>query len=130
MPFPLLFHRLLSFGRRSEIQAIDYLRTLRYRIVASGYRVKGGEVDVIAWDRDVLVFVEVKARKNSDPPQDAVGIKKQQRVIRAARAYMTKHRLYDTPYRFDILAVTTRTEGKPEFLHLRDAFSDSSEIWE
>jgi putative endonuclease len=128
VPFPLLFHRLLSFGRRSEIQAIDYLRTLRYRIVASGYRVKGGEVDVIAWDHDVLVFVEVKARKNSDPPQDAVGIKKQQRVIRAARAYMTKHRLHDTPYRFDILAVTAIPGAKPEFVLLHDAFGDSSSL--
>jgi len=125
MPFPLLFHRLLSFGRRSELQAIDYLRTLRYRIVASGYRVKSGEVDVIAWDGDVLVFVEVKARKNADPPQDAVSFQKQQRILRAAHAYMTKHRLHDTPYRFDILAVTTRPKAKPEFLLLRDAFGDS-----
>jgi putative endonuclease len=125
MPFPLLFHRLLSFGRRSELQAIDYLRTLRYRIVASGYRVKSGEVDVIAWDKDVLVFVEVKARKNSDPPQDAVSFQKQQRIVRAAHAYMTKHRLHDTPYRFDVVAVTARPGAKPEFLLLRDAFSDS-----
>ena len=124
MPFPLLFHRLLSFGRRSELQAIDYLRTLRYRIVASGYRVKSGEVDVIAWDGDVLVFVEVKARKNSDPPQDAVGFQKQQRIIRAAHAYMTKHRLHDTAYRFDVLAVTAHPDAKPEFFLLRDAFND------
>ena len=125
MPFPLLFHRLLSFGRRSELQAIDYLRTLRYRIVASGYRVKSGEVDVIAWDGDILVFVEVKARKNSDPPQDAVSFQKQQRIVRAAHAYMTKHRLHDTPYRFDVVAVTARPGAKPEFVLLQDAFRDS-----
>jgi putative endonuclease len=124
VPFPLLFHRLLSFGRRSELQAIDYLRTLRYRIVASGYRVKSGEVDVIAWDGDILVFVEVKARKNSDPPQDAVSFQKQQRIVRAAHAYITKHRLHDTPYRFDVVAVTARPGAKPEFLLLRDAFND------
>src|SRR2546428_10361421 len=66
MPFPLLFHRLLTFGRRSEILAIDYIRSLGYRIVTSGYRTKDGEIDVVAWEGATLVFVEVKARRNSD----------------------------------------------------------------
>jgi putative endonuclease len=123
MPFPLLLHRLLSFGRRSEILAIDYLRTVGYRIVTSGYRVKGGEVDVIAWENNVLVFVEVKARQNADPPEDAVGLRKQQRVIRAAQAYLSKHHLQDVEYRFDILAVTAMPRSQPEFRLLRDAFN-------
>src|SRR5215468_4634450 len=77
MPFPLLLRRFLTFGRHSEIQAIRHLRSLGYRIVTSPYRVKGGEVDIIAWDGDVLVFVEVKARRNVEPPEDSVGIRKQ-----------------------------------------------------
>ena len=122
MPFPLLFHRLLTFGRRSEIQAIDYLRSLGYRIVASPYRVKTGEVDVVAWDGETLVFVEVKARKNADLPEDSVGLRKQQRVVRAARAYITRYGLHDKPFRFDILAITSISGAKPEFRLLRDAF--------
>ena len=125
MPFPLLFHRLLSFGRRSEINAIDHLRTLGYRIVTSGFHAKGGEVDVIAWEGGVLVFVEVKARQNSERPEDAVGLKKQQRVIRAAQAYLSKHRLREVQYRFDILAVNVLPGSKPEFHLLRDAFNMS-----
>ena len=123
MPFPLLFHRLLTFGRRAEMAAIDHLRALGYRIVSSGYRTKGGEVDVIAWEGDVLVFVEVKARQNTDPPEDSVGLRKQQRVIRAAQAYITKHRLHDVQYRFDVLAVTALPGTRPEFRLLRDAFN-------
>ncbi len=122
MPFPLLFHRLLTFGRRSEIQAIDYLRSLGYRVVTSGYRTKGGEVDVIAWDGDVLVFIEVKARRSSDPPEDSVGYTKQQRVIRAAESYIARHRLQEKPCRFDIVAITARPGSNPEFRLLRDAF--------
>jgi putative endonuclease len=122
MPFPLLFHRFLTFGRRSEIQAIDYLRSLGYRIVTSGYRVNGGEIDAIAWERDVLVFVEVKARHNAEPPEDSVGLTKQHRIIRAAQNYLAKHRLHEVQYRFDILAVTTLPGSKPEFRLLRDAF--------
>jgi putative endonuclease len=123
MPFPLLLHRFLSFGRRSEILAIDYLRSLGYRIVTSGFRAKGGEVDVIAWEGNVLVFVEVKARQNIEPPEDAVGFRKQQRVIRAAQAYVSKHHLQDVQYRFDILAVTALPRSQPEFRLLRDAFN-------
>ena len=123
MPFPLLFHRLLTFGRRSEILAIDHLRSLGYRIVTSGYRTKGGEVDVIAWDGDVLVFVEVKARRNDEPPEDSVGFKKQQRLIRAAQSYLSHHRLRQAQHRFDILAVTALPGSQPEFRLLRDAFN-------
>src|SRR5215467_550182 len=103
MPFPLLIHRLLTFGRCSEILALDHLRSRGYRIVTSSYRMKTGEVDIIAWDGDTLVFVEVKARKNTDPPEDSVGPQKQQRIIRAAQAYISRYRLQDKPYRFDVL---------------------------
>ena len=123
MPFPLMLHRFLSFGRRSEILAIDHLRSLGYRIVTSAYRSKGGEVDIIAWENDVLVFVEVKARQNAEPPEDAVGFRKQQRIIRAARTYISKHHLQDVQYRFDILGVTAPPRSQPEFRLLRDAFN-------
>lgn len=123
MPFPLFLHRLLTFGRRAEIQAIDHLRTLGYRIVTTGYRSKTGEIDVIAWDADVLAFIEVKARQNAEPPEDAVGFTKQQRMRRAAKAYLSKHHLEDVQYRFDIIAVTALPGVKPEFRLLRDAFN-------
>ncbi len=123
MPFPLFLHRFLTFGRRSEIQAIGYLRSLGFRIVTSGYRSKRGEIDVIAWEGDVLVFVEVKARQTVEPPEDAVGFNKQQRMRRAAEAYISQHRLHEVQYRFDILAVTAQPGSKPEFRLLRDAFN-------
>jgi putative endonuclease len=122
MPFPLLFHRLLTFGRRSELLAIDYIRSLGYRIVVSPYRTKTGEVDVIARDGDVLVFIEVKARQNLEPPEDSVGYRKKQRIISAAHAYLSRYRLHDTAYRFDILTVTVQPGSKPQFRHLPDAF--------
>jgi putative endonuclease len=122
MPFPLLFHRLLSFGRKSEILGLDYLRSLGYRVVASPYRIGRGEVDVIAWDGDVLVFVEVKARQSSEPGEDSVGFHKQRRIARAAQSYIARHRLQEKPHRFDILAVNVLPGAPPEFRLLRDAF--------
>lgn len=122
MPFPLFLHRFLTFGRRSEIDGIGYLRSIGYRIVTSGYHAKSGEIDIIAWEKDILVFIEVKSRQNAEPPEDAVGFTKQQRMIRAANAYLTSHHLHDAQYRFDILAVTNRPGSRPEFRLLRDAF--------
>jgi putative endonuclease len=127
MPFPLLLHRLLTFGRRSEILAADHLRSLGYRIVASPYRTKTGEVDIIAWDKGTLAFIEVKARKNMDPPEDSVNFRKQQRIIRAAHAYIARYHLEDKSYRFDVLAVTSVPGSKSEFRLLQDAFADSEQ---
>jgi putative endonuclease len=123
MPFPLLLHRILTFGRRSEILALDHLRTQGYRVVTSPYRTKGGEVDIIAWENDVLVFIEVKSRKNTDHPEDSVNHHKQQRIIRAAQAYIARYKLHDKPYRFDILAFNSPPGKEPEFHLFRDAFS-------
>ncbi len=128
MPLPLFLYRLLTFGRRSEILGIDYLRSLGFRIAASPYRTKYGEVDVVAWDGDVLVFIEVKARHSAAPPEDNVGERKRQRVIRAAQGYISSHRLQEAACRFDILAVTSIPGSNPEFRLLRDAFGIASRL--
>ena len=116
------WRRVIPFGRRSEIDGAVYLRSIGFRVIASGYRTRAGEVDLIAWDGDVLVFVEVKALHSNAPPEGAVGRRKQQRVKRAARAYLAQYRLHDTSYRFDILAVTVLPGQKPVFRLLRQAF--------
>jgi putative endonuclease len=124
MPFPLWWVRLIPFGRRSEIDGAAYLRSLGFRIVASGYRIPEGEVDLVAWDGDQLVFVEVKARHSDAPPEDAVGFRKQQRVIRAAHSYIGRYHHRDRSYRFDILAVTALSGREPIYRLLRDAFRE------
>ena len=116
------WRNVIPFGRRSEIDGAGYLRAIGYRVVGSGYRTRNGEIDLIAWDSDVLVFVEVKSLHSEAPPEDAVGPRKQQRVMSAAHSYIAKYRLQDARYRFDVLAVTVRPGEKPEFRLLRDAF--------
>ena len=123
MPLPMFLYRLLPFGRKSEILGIDYVRSLGYRVVASAYRTRDGEVDIIAWDGDVLVFIEVKSRSAFSFPEDSVGHRKRQRIIRAAKTYIAKRRLHEKPCRFDILAITRARGSEPEFRLLRDAFA-------
>jgi putative endonuclease len=122
MAFLDWWRRILPFGRQSEIDGASYLRSHGFRVVASGYRTRSGEVDLIAWDGDVLVFVEVKALHSTAPPEDAVGLRKQRRILSAAHSYLSQYRLQEVAHRFDILAVTVRAGEKPEFRLLRDAF--------
>src|SRR5436189_1253584 len=122
MPFPLWWTRLIPFGRRSEIDGAAYLRSTGFRVVASSYRTPAGEVDLIAWDGDELVLVEVKSLRSEDPPEDSVGLRKQRRIIRAAQSYVARYKLQDRPYRFDILAITAKPNCQPEFRLLRNAF--------
>jgi putative endonuclease len=117
------WRRVIPFGRRSEIDGAGYLRSIGFRVIASGYRTRAGEVDLIAWDGDVLVFVEVKALHSSAPPEGAVGLRKQRRVVRAARSYLAQYRLHAAAFRFDILAVSVLPGQKPVFRLLRAAFS-------
>ncbi len=123
MPFPEFLYRMLPFGRESEILGIDYLRSLGFNVVATSYRTQDGEIDIIAWDGDVLTFIEVKSLSGSGSPEDAVSSKKQQRIIRAAKTYIMKRRLHEKPCRFDILAVTRSRGNEPDYRLLRDAFS-------
>ena len=116
------WRRVLPFGRRSEIDGAAYLRSIGFRVIASGYRTREGEIDLIAWEGSVLVFVEVKALQSMAPPEDAVGYRKQQRVMRAAKSYIAQYRLHEASYRFDVLAVTVLPGTKPQFRLLRDAF--------
>ena len=69
MPLPTFLFHWLPFGRESEVLGIEYLRSLGYRIVASAYRTQDGEVDIIAWDGEVLTFVEVKSRSTGGRPK-------------------------------------------------------------
>jgi putative endonuclease len=114
--------RVIPFGRRSEIDGAGYLRSLGFRVIGSGYRTRAGELDLVAWDGDTLVFVEVKALHSEMPPEAAVGYRKKKRVILAARSYLTQYRLHGSSYRFDILAVTVLPGQPPVFRLLRDAF--------
>ena len=116
------WRRVIPFGRRSEIDGAGYLRSIGFRVIASGYRTRAGEVDLIAWDGDDLVFVEVKSLHSNAPPEGAVGRRKQQRVMRAAKSYVAQYRLHTAPYRFDILAVSVLPGQKPVFRLLRQAF--------
>lgn len=113
----------VGLGRLGERLAERYLRRHGYRIVKRNFRAAGAEIDLVALDGDTLVFVEVKTRRGerAGTPAEAVGTLKQERLRRAAAAYVTRYRVGPRPMRFDVVAICG--EGGSRRLDLlRDAF--------
>lgn len=101
-----------------------------YRILARNWRGGGGELDLVALDRDVLVFVEVRARTTvrHGRPSETVGFVKQRRVVRAAVAYRAQVR---SPralggIRFDVVEVVVDEEGHATEVEILRAAFDAS----
>src|SRR5512140_617649 len=95
----------VSTGRTNEQRATDLLTSRGYHIVARNFRCKAGELDVIAIDRDTLVFVEVRSRADAryGGALFAVGPRKRQQVARVARAYLATNPTSLRNVRFDIV---------------------------
>jgi len=115
----------LAAGRRGEDLAHRFLRRLGFTIVARNFRPRAagaGEVDLIAWEREHLVFVEVKSRATDDygTPDRAVDPEKQRHLERAGREYARRANVDVGRLRFDIVSVLLTRPPKIELL--RDAF--------
>lgn len=94
-------------GKRGELIAKNYLLAKGYRILETNYRNKIGEIDIIAQDKDVLVFIEVKTRSNTNfgYPYEAVDIKKQRKIINCSYVYVKQFNLNNVQLRYDIIEV-------------------------
>jgi putative endonuclease len=115
-------------GRQGEELAYWHLRRKGFTMVARNYRRAGvaGEVDMIGWEGDTLVFVEVKARRSEDVrrAEDAVGPGKRRHLVAAATDYRRRARLA-APYRFDVVSVHCPAGQEPVIEHFRNAFQEA-----
>ncbi len=110
------------FGDRGELEAARHLQGLGYRVLVRNYRTRQGELDLIARDGPVVVFVEVKARRQGTPAE-AVTPEKQRRLTLAALHFLMAHGLLEQPCRFDVVAVVW-PDGRraPTIEHIPAAF--------
>jgi putative endonuclease len=113
----------LSLGKKGEDLAIAQLRALKYKILERNFKCALGEIDIIARERDTLVFVEVKTRRTRDfgGPAAAVNARKQRQLSRVALTYLNMKKLPQMPARFDVVAVELIPPA-PRIEVLRDAF--------
>ncbi len=106
-------------GKEGEKRAAEFLLSKGWKILAQNYRHKHGELDIIGLDKGILVFVEVKFRKNNNfgYPEDFVNNHKISMVRKTAMNFMAKEN-WQKDIRFDIISITG--EECPE--HFEDAF--------
>lgn len=111
-------------GGKGEALAVTFLKKRGYKVIERNYRCPWGEIDLIAREKDTLVFVEIKSRNSSEfgLPQDAVGPSKQRKIIQVAKAYMSEHHVQETiAARFDVVAIQL-TSSRPKIELIKDAF--------
>jgi putative endonuclease len=121
----------LSTGKRGEKAAINYLKKQDYKILASNFfNASGrrlGEIDIVAKDGHEIVFVEVKTRStassNSPLPEESITRAKLYKLNKAASFYISKNRLFDSPYRFDAITLIADKENTSATLrHIKNIF--------
>jgi len=122
----------IELGKLGEQYAAAYLEQLGYRLVAANFTLPVGrnlrgavvnaEIDLIAYDRNTLCFIEVKTRASDwfAPPQASIDLRKRRQIARAAREYRRLFDLGDDPYRFD--AVTIVLTDPPQIELLKNFF--------
>jgi putative endonuclease len=109
----------IEVGARGEDRAVRHLARHGYRIVERNYRCKVGELDIVARDGSVLVFVEVRSRRDGERGSalDAVTWHKRRKVSRVAMVYLAQRRPRFEQARFDVVAITGA-----ELVHIKDAW--------
>lgn len=119
----------IEFGKAAENAAAKFLKAKGYKILKRNYKTKFGEIDIIAQQKGVICFVEVKARHslNLGFPQEAVTAHKQRQICRVAVYYLKVNNLLGRPARFDVLALLY-VNDQPEITLIVNAFELSANL--
>lgn len=104
-------------GIKGEDIAASYLREKGYQIIARNYRLRNGEIDIIAIFDNVLVFIEVKTRSSNEygSPLEAIGYYKLKALIRTAEVYKHTHPDLPDQMRIDAIGITILDDTGKEF---------------
>ncbi|MDE6189903.1 MAG: YraN family protein [Clostridia bacterium] len=110
-------------GIEGENTAVKYLKKSGYKILERNFSVKTGEIDIIAQDKNYIVFVEVKARESLKfgSPIESVTRQKVRSIVRTAQCYLRRKNMNNAYCRFDVIEVL-----RGEVNHVKNAFEMSS----
>lgn len=113
-----------ELGRKGEDAAAAYVERCGMRMLERNWRCALGEVDLIALDSGALVMFEVKTRRSTRTgvPEEAVGPKKQRKIVRLAEAYLQGMAEPPELVRFDVISITLLTENRAVLRHHPAAF--------
>jgi putative endonuclease len=112
-----------AIGKKGETLAKSFLEEKGYEILETNWRYRRAEVDIIAMDGQVMVFVEVKTRSDDtlSQPEESITAQKELLMADAASAYMEKSG-HDWEIRFDFISIVLQSDQHYNLEHFKDAF--------
>lgn len=110
-------------GRSGEDEAVDFLVRSGIRVLERNFRCPGGEIDIIARDGRTILFIEVRSKRSQKfgTPEGSITPAKMKKISRAARWYLKKSGLENSPARIDVIAIIW-DGGEPLFNWIVNAF--------
>lgn len=116
----------MTLGLDGESIAALYLKKKKYKIVDQNYRCRLGEIDIVAFFNNTMIFCEVKTRRHKEfgEPFESITKTKQNRLRRLAEYYILSNKdLKNLNFRFDVVSILMNKKGKPsEVFHIENAF--------
>ncbi|MCF6157136.1 MAG: YraN family protein [wastewater metagenome] len=115
-----------AVGTKGEQIAVRFLRKNGYKILQRNYTYRGGEIDIIGYDRGVVVFVEVKTRHSDTygPPELSITELKKKHMIKGALRYIMEKKIQDREIRFDVISIFySQAENYPKITLFKNAFT-------
>lgn len=118
-----MLNRKQKFGKFGEDLAGRHLKKMGYQVICRNYRTRFGEIDIIAKDRDTIVFVEVKSRRTSTfgNPKYSITRAKQEKISKTALYYLKENDQSNCRARFDVVTVTS-AEKNADIEIIKNAF--------
>jgi putative endonuclease len=116
-------------GKLGEKAAQKFLKKRGYRIRETGFRCRHGEIDIVAQQKDWLVFVEVRTKSNLEfgTPEESITQAKKERLIASALTYATTHQNIPPLWRIDVVGIELDDKGKPTRIdHIENAIEQDS----
>lgn len=117
----------INLGRSGEKIAAKFLKRNSYVILERNFSSPFGEIDIIAKDKDAIVFIEVRTKRTDEYglPVESIRRAKIKRLVRIAWFYIKGRNLEDSIFRFDVASILIGKEGgKPEVTLIKDAFGE------
>ncbi len=111
-----------AIGQWGEEIAARYLESKGYTIFARNFHTRRGEIDIVAGNESILIFIEVKTRSSHTfaYPEDSVTRRKQAAMLDAAEDYLRKHPESPESWQFDVIAIERKVAGQPEIFHFEN----------
>ncbi|MDR1485018.1 MAG: YraN family protein [Planctomycetaceae bacterium] len=110
-----------QLARAGENEAVEFLNNNNYIILQQNVILPNGEIDIIAKDKNTLVFVEVKTRSSNKfgQPYEAVTTQKQKRLHKLATQFINILKLKNINYRIDVISIVWKKNSTPEIVHIK-----------